>query len=293
MKPADGGRLPPQEGMADRTSSHRDSLAASCSPASALAGLAVVLRQEDAAGAAGPHFPARAKRFVHLFMNGGPSQVDTFAPSRCWRSTTASRCPTPTSVPNARPPRACAPPSPSRGTANPVCPSPTSSPARRHATPTTCASSARPRRRAQPRAVALADELRRRPAAAAERRFVADLRAWAARTRIARLSWSSAPAACPSSAPPTGVPPSCPLAAGTHIDTQHADVTRLIENIRHTGGTPRAAAASRPGPPAQREAQGRARRRGQLEARIQVLELGLAPIPVRSSRSGVGVRRLA
>jgi len=28
----------------------------------------------------GPHFPARAKHVVHLFMNGGPSQVDTFDP---------------------------------------------------------------------------------------------------------------------------------------------------------------------------------------------------------------------
>lgn len=27
-----------------------------------------------------PHFPARAKQVVHLFMNGGPSQVDTFDP---------------------------------------------------------------------------------------------------------------------------------------------------------------------------------------------------------------------
>ena len=27
-----------------------------------------------------PHFPARAKRVIHLFMNGGPSQVDTFDP---------------------------------------------------------------------------------------------------------------------------------------------------------------------------------------------------------------------
>src|SRR5690349_13305311 len=25
-----------------------------------------------------PHFPARAQRVVHLFMNGGPSHVDTF-----------------------------------------------------------------------------------------------------------------------------------------------------------------------------------------------------------------------
>src|SRR3712207_226016 len=27
-----------------------------------------------------PHFPVRAKRVIHLFMNGGPSQVDTFDP---------------------------------------------------------------------------------------------------------------------------------------------------------------------------------------------------------------------
>src|SRR5688572_21565922 len=27
-----------------------------------------------------PHFPARAKRAIHLFMQGGPSHVDTFDP---------------------------------------------------------------------------------------------------------------------------------------------------------------------------------------------------------------------
>ena len=27
-----------------------------------------------------PHFPSRAKRVIHLFMNGGPSHVDTFDP---------------------------------------------------------------------------------------------------------------------------------------------------------------------------------------------------------------------
>src|SRR4249920_1243721 len=27
-----------------------------------------------------PHFPGKAKHVVHLFMNGGPSQVDTFDP---------------------------------------------------------------------------------------------------------------------------------------------------------------------------------------------------------------------
>ncbi|MGE3776065.1 MAG: DUF1501 domain-containing protein, partial [Pirellulaceae bacterium] len=27
-----------------------------------------------------PHFPTKAKRVIHLFMNGGPSHVDTFDP---------------------------------------------------------------------------------------------------------------------------------------------------------------------------------------------------------------------
>ena len=27
-----------------------------------------------------PHFSPRAKRIIHLYMNGGPSQVDTFDP---------------------------------------------------------------------------------------------------------------------------------------------------------------------------------------------------------------------
>src|SRR5947209_18139781 len=56
-------------------------------------GLAGLLASEDRltpaarAGEAGnplaprqPHFPPRAKRVVHLFMNGGPSHVDTFDP---------------------------------------------------------------------------------------------------------------------------------------------------------------------------------------------------------------------
>ena len=27
-----------------------------------------------------PHFPAKAKRVIHFFLNGGPSHVDTFDP---------------------------------------------------------------------------------------------------------------------------------------------------------------------------------------------------------------------
>ncbi len=54
-----------------------------------LLGLAGVLKESGAAGAEkgmnplaprAPHFPGKAKQVVHLFMNGGPSHVDTFDP---------------------------------------------------------------------------------------------------------------------------------------------------------------------------------------------------------------------
>ena len=47
-------------------------------------GLAGILSNESRAAnplaAKQPHFPAKAKHIIHLFMNGGPSQVDTFDP---------------------------------------------------------------------------------------------------------------------------------------------------------------------------------------------------------------------
>ena len=51
-------------------------------------GLAAVLAGEASAAPAesnplapkATQFPAKAKRIIHLFMNGGPSQVDTFDP---------------------------------------------------------------------------------------------------------------------------------------------------------------------------------------------------------------------
>jgi len=50
-----------------------------------LLGLASLVSSGTAAQAApgrqtGPHFPARAKRVIFLFMGGGPSQIDTFDP---------------------------------------------------------------------------------------------------------------------------------------------------------------------------------------------------------------------
>src|ERR1051326_2915308 len=48
-----------------------------------MVGLAGLLGPESllqAAVSRAPHFPARAKRVIFLFMNGGPSHVDTFDP---------------------------------------------------------------------------------------------------------------------------------------------------------------------------------------------------------------------
>jgi len=72
----------------NRTLSRRDLLRVSSTGFGSLA-LAGLLAQEEARAAAGtaapgplavkaPHFTARAKRVIFLFMHGGPSQVDTF-----------------------------------------------------------------------------------------------------------------------------------------------------------------------------------------------------------------------
>ena len=67
----------------NQTLSRRELLRASSTGFGAVA-LAGLLGSEQARAAAGPlavktpHFPARAKRVIFLFMHGGPSQVDTF-----------------------------------------------------------------------------------------------------------------------------------------------------------------------------------------------------------------------
>ena len=104
------------------------------------------------------------------------------------------------------------------------------------------------RRRAQSRAVADADELRRRPAAAAEHGLVGHLRPGHARTRTCPASSPCVPAAIRSWRRRTGESAFLPGAyQGTYIDTQHTDVEKLIENIRNTRHVAdRAAAAARP-----------------------------------------------
>ena len=40
-----------------------------------------LLSRESQAGMPGPHFPGKAKHVIHVFLNGGMSQVDTFDPN--------------------------------------------------------------------------------------------------------------------------------------------------------------------------------------------------------------------
>ena len=42
--------------------------------------LAGILHDEGLASERGPHFPGRARHVIHVFLNGGMSQVDTFDP---------------------------------------------------------------------------------------------------------------------------------------------------------------------------------------------------------------------
>ena len=89
------------------------------------------------------------------------------------------------------------------------------------------------RRRAEPRAVAAADELRRRPAGPARASARGSPTAWAPRTRTCPASSRCAPAAIRSRSRRTGRPASCPACyQGTYIDTQHTEIDKLIENIQ-------------------------------------------------------------
>jgi len=70
--------------MPDALPFSRRELLARCGTGVGLLGLAGLLQAEQTPrgplSSKVPHFPARAKRVIHLYMNGGPSQVDTFDP---------------------------------------------------------------------------------------------------------------------------------------------------------------------------------------------------------------------
>ncbi len=69
-----------EEHLAERMLSRRRMLK-QCGTGLGAVGLAAMLREEASASSLSGkavHFPAKAKRVIHLFMNGGPSHVDTF-----------------------------------------------------------------------------------------------------------------------------------------------------------------------------------------------------------------------
>ena len=224
-----------------------------------------------------PHFPAKAKHVIHLFMNGGPSHVDTFDPKplldEVRRQAAARRR---TCRPSARPaPRF---PSPfkfrkygqSGIEVSELFPH-VAAVDRRHLRHPLDA-----RRRAQPRAVAAADELRRRPADPAQPRLLAHATAWAPRTRTCPAFVAMCPGGYPiqeSQNWQAGFLPG--VYQGTYIDTQHTDDR---EADRAHPQRPRLAAEQREqldllqqlNAPAPAK---RASTTPQLEARIQSFEL--------------------
>jgi hypothetical protein len=237
-------------------------------------GLAALLAEEGRA-APGPHFPGKAKRVVHLFMNGGPSQVDTFDPKPLLEKYHGK----PISSANLRT---------ERKTAGAL-------------------RSPFPFRRYGKSGIEVSDLFAKTAAAHIDSMCV--IRSMHADVpnhepslmlmncgdgRLPRPSFGSwvtyglgtenqnLPgflALCPGGLPIVG-PANWRSAflpgalQGTHIDTQHQDVTKLIENIRHPAGTP--AEQRRQLNLVQRLNERHRALRGedaQLEARIQTLEL--------------------
>ncbi len=240
-------------------------------------GLAALLAEEASAsnGPHGPHFPGKAKRVVHLFMNGGPSQVDTFDPKPLLDKYHGK----PISSANLRTERKT-----SGALRSPFA-----------------------FRRYGKSGIEVSDLFAKTAAAHIDSMCV--IRSMHADVpnhepslmlmncgdgRLPRPSFGSwvtyglgtenqnLPgflALCPGGLPIVG--PANWRAAflpgalqGTHIDTQHQDVTKLIENIRHPAGTP--AEQRQQLDLVQRLNEWHRARRGedaQLEARIQTLEL--------------------
>ena len=66
--------------MIERARLSRRHLLSTCGAGFGAIALGDLLCRDAAAGQVPLHFPARAKRVIHLFMNGGPSHVDTFDP---------------------------------------------------------------------------------------------------------------------------------------------------------------------------------------------------------------------
>ena len=167
-----------------------------------------------------PHFPAKAKRVIHLFMNGGPSHVDTFDPKPLLQKYAGKPLPTP----NLRTERktGAAFPSPFKfqrygksGIEVSELFAHTAEMHRRHLRHPLDA-----RRRAQSRAVADADELRRRPADPAQHGLVGDLRPGQREPEPARLHRHVPRRLSRSRRRRTGSRPSCPASTRAPTSTR-------------------------------------------------------------------------
>ncbi|MCC6793963.1 MAG: DUF1501 domain-containing protein [Candidatus Hydrogenedentes bacterium] len=86
--------------IADAFLSRRD-FVCRCGMGMASLGLGALLQQAGALEASNPllprspHFPAKAKRVIHFFLNGGPSHVDTFDPKPMLKQYDGKPLPTP------------------------------------------------------------------------------------------------------------------------------------------------------------------------------------------------------
>jgi hypothetical protein len=239
-----------------------------------LAGLATVLRQ-DARGATGTHFPAKAKRFVHLFMNGGPSQVDTFDPKPLLDRYHGKPLPGPTFRTERKTAGAMRSPFAFKRYGKSGLPVSDlfARTAERHADDLCVIRSMHadvPNHEPSLLLMNCGDGRLPRPS-------VGSWLTYGLGSENANLPGFVV--LCPGGMPIVG-PANWRSAflpgalQGTHIDTQHADVTRLIENIRHAAGT---AAEQRRQLDLVRLLNEKHKAAtgddGQLEARIQVLEL--------------------
>ena len=189
----------------------------------------------------------KAKRVIHLFLNGGPSHVDTFDPKPLLAKYAGQPLPTATSRTERK-----------TGAALPVAVQVHASTAR--AASRSASSSPHvaehvddivrhpldARRRAEPRAVADADELRRRAADPAEHRARGSPTAWAPRTRTCPASSRCAPAAIRSRRRRTGSPASCPASTRARTSTRSTPTIEQAdrEHPQRPRSPPRAARSS-------------------------------------------------
>ena len=165
-----------------------------------------------------PHFPAKAKHVIHIYLNGGPSQVDTFDPKPLLKKYEGKMLPQGNLTTERK--TGTALPSPFRFQKYGQSGIEVSEIFARTAQhiDDLCVIRSMHGQHAQPRAVDAADELRRRAAVAAEHGRLAHLRHWAPRTRTCPVSSRCAPV-CRSPTSPTGGPPSCPASTRGPIST--------------------------------------------------------------------------